>query len=228
MRKLIDGIVEFRNHVLPSYRKTFGRLATEQKPDALFIACCDSRVVPNLFASTDPGDLFVIRNVGNFVPPAHSAGSVSEGAAIEYSIQALNVRDVIVCGHSECGATKALLTPPMYHAPHLAQWLRFGEDVVAKFRMGFAPDKSLLPHDQISQLNTLVQIENLKTYASIRSRWEQGSLRFHAWWFDIRTADVYAYEPDREKFVVIDEKTAKRILLRLQKEEGLGRPSMVL
>src|SRR5436189_4919786 len=106
MKKLIRGIVEFRKKVRPGYRETFSRLALGQSPDALLIACSDSRVAPNVFASTEPGDLFVIRNVGNIIAPCGDGGLAigdeSEAAAIEFSTFALNVSDMIVCGHSEC------------------------------------------------------------------------------------------------------------------------------
>src|SRR6185503_9590880 len=113
MRKLIEGIVAFRRGLRPGYRETFARLALGQKPDCLFIACSDSRVVPNLFASTEPGDLFVVRNVGNLVPPSGPAGitigDAAEAAAIEYAVGTLGVRDIVVCGHSSCGAMRTLL-----------------------------------------------------------------------------------------------------------------------
>src|SRR3954466_9946866 len=112
MWKLIRGIVDFRKNVRPAVKETFSRLALGQRPDTLFIACSDSRVVPNLFASSDPGDLFVIRNVGNLIPPCgvqgHSASDESEAAAIEFALQSLPVAQIIVCGHSECGAMDLL------------------------------------------------------------------------------------------------------------------------
>src|SRR5687768_8428317 len=112
MKKLIQGIVEFRRNMRTGYREVFAKLALGQAPDALLVACSDSRVVPNLFASADPGDLFVIRNVGNFVPPGgdgRSRNDSSEAAAIEFALSKLQVADIIVCGHSECGAMQALL-----------------------------------------------------------------------------------------------------------------------
>src|ERR1700684_1008179 len=110
MRKLVKGIVEFRQKRLPSYREKFALLALGQRPDTLFIACSDSRVVPNLFASTEPGDLFVIRNVGNLIPPYQpdSKALGSEAAAIQFGLSSLPITEVIVCGHSECGAIGAL------------------------------------------------------------------------------------------------------------------------
>ncbi len=111
MRKLVQGIVEFRRSRRPDYAETFSRLALRQKPDALYIACSDSRVQANVFASTEPGDLFVVRNPGNLVSPAGADGKSlsdeSEAAAIEFALDVLEVRDIIVCGHSGCGAMAA-------------------------------------------------------------------------------------------------------------------------
>ena len=113
MRKLIMGIVDFRERLLPQYAQRFRDLAEGQAPDALFITCSDSRVVPDLLASTVPGDLFVMRNVGNLIPPATVEGALtgdlSEASAIEYAILVLKVRSVVVCGHSECGAMKTAI-----------------------------------------------------------------------------------------------------------------------
>jgi carbonic anhydrase len=113
MRKLLRGIVDFRERQLPQYAEKFRHLATGQAPDALFVSCSDSRVDPNLLASTDPGDLFVLRNVGNLIPPATaegvSTGDLSEAGAIEFALLVLKVPDIVICGHSSCGAMKALL-----------------------------------------------------------------------------------------------------------------------
>eukprot|EP01027_Heterolobosea_sp_BB2_P016262 GEZU01023158.1.p1 GENE.GEZU01023158.1~~GEZU01023158.1.p1 ORF type:complete len:120 (+),score=19.91 GEZU01023158.1:713-1072(+) len=113
MRKLIEGILDFRRTGLVNYVQNYAHLALGQKPDALFVACSDSRVVPNVFASSNPGDLFVQRNVGNLIPPCcdeHnvSVGDISEAACIEYALMSLNVKEIIICGHSECGAMKAV------------------------------------------------------------------------------------------------------------------------
>ena len=135
MRKLILGIVDFRERLLPQYAARFRELAAGQEPDVLFITCSDSRVVPDLVVSTDPGDLFVIRNVGNLVPPAtvecNSTGDLSEASAIEYSVLVLKVRNIVVCGHSECGAMKAALArKPVPEAPNLGKWLHHANTAV--------------------------------------------------------------------------------------------------
>src|SRR5205807_8120612 len=175
MKKLIQGIVEFRQNVRPEYRDKFAQLALGQAPDTLFIACSDSRVVPNVFASADPGDLFVIRNVGNLIEPADgdgvSQGDASEAAAIEFALANLAVKDIIVCGHSECGAMHALLKGRNSVEPfHLRSWPRHGEAALQRLEQSPAPDPSLARHNQLSQLNVLAQIDHLRSYPLVRER----------------------------------------------------------
>jgi carbonic anhydrase len=216
MKKLIAGIVDFRRNTQASYREMFGELATGQFPDSLFIACSDSRVVPNTFASTDPGDLFVIRNVGNLIPPCDphgvSTSDESEAAAIEFALQNLSVKNIIVCGHSECGAMRALIQGRRkVAAPNLRSWLRHGDLALDLLKTGKAPDSALSEANQLSQLNTLLQIENIKSYPIVQKRIDEGTLAVHAWWFDIGKADVYAYLAPENKFLLIDESHAERI-----------------
>ena len=220
MEKLIRGIVEFHRNLRPEYRETFARLALGQSPDTLFIACSDSRVVPNLFASADPGDLFVIRNVGNLISPAGQDGvsqsDESEAAAVEFALGVLNVRDVIVCGHSECGAMQALTAGrEKVKSSHLRSWLRHGEGALKQLAGGLAPDKSLPRHNQLSQLNVLAQLEHLKTYPMVRERLQAKTLRLHGWWFELKNADVYAYEEEPHRFVLIDSSEAEGLIRRL-------------
>jgi len=223
MKKLLRGIVDFRKNVRSGYRETFARLALGQAPDALFVACSDSRVVPNLFASTEPGDLFVIRNVGNIIPPCGadglSVGDLSEAAAIEFSTITLKVTDIIVCGHSECGAMRALLegqgpTPTI----HLRAWLHHAQSALQKFQGGMRMNATLSLPNHLSQLNVLHQLENLRTYPVVRDQICAGQLNLHGWWFDIANAEVLAYEVSEGRFVVIDEKEAERILSRIDDE----------
>lgn len=216
MQKLIAGIVDFRQNTQQSYREAFGKLATGQFPDTLFIACSDSRVVPNTFASTDPGDLFVIRNVGNLVPPCdlhgHSTADESEAAAIEFALQNLSVKNIVVCGHSECGAMAAIVGGRrQVKQPNLRSWLRHGELALELLKSGKAPDPALSQPNQLSQLNTLLQVENIKSYPIVQRRLEEKTLAIHAWWFDIARADVYAYLEPENKFFIIDESRAARV-----------------
>lgn len=218
MKKLLKGIIGFRENLTQENRALFAELALGQKPDTLFIACSDSRVVPNLFASTNPGDLFVLRNIGNLIPPAASSPlhDNSATAVMEFSIFSLSVSDIIVCGHSECGAMKALVQGvDKLCCPHLASWLQHGEESLNKVKKGFVIDPTLSEHNQLSQVNVLQQMEHIKSYPFIRERIEKNQLRVHGWWFDIAQADVYCYEQNLNQFVLIDEKEAKLILERL-------------
>lgn len=222
MKKLIRGIVDFRQNVRPSCKDTFARLALGQRPDTLFIACSDSRVVPNLFASSDPGDLFVVRNVGNLIPPCgehgRSESDESEAAAIEFALLSLPITEIIVCGHSECGAMDSLSRGKSpAQAPNLKSWLRHGEVSLKRLNEGCALGRHLQRHNQLSQLNVLEQIEHLKTYPTVRERLEAGRLKLHGWWFDIREADVYEYDLKRNDFRIIDEDYA-RVLLETRLE----------
>jgi carbonic anhydrase len=217
MRKLIQGIVDFRERMLPQYALRFRELAPAQSPDALFITCSDSRVVPDLVVSTDPGDLFTLRNVGNLIPPAtedgHSTGDVSEASAIEYSVLVLKVENIVVCGHSECGAMKAVLAGIRgAGAPNLDKWLHNAEAAALRLAKEGALDASLSPHNQLSQLNVLVQIEHLMSYPIVRERVEAGALHVSGWWFEIATGAMHCYDPEKHAFEVIDRELANRMI----------------
>lgn len=225
MKKLIRGLLEFQRHTLPSYRATFARLAKGQTPDCLFISCADSRVVPNLLVSTDPGDLFTVRNVGNLVPPATAAGHStldrSEAAAIEFALGSLPVTDLVVCGHSGCGAMKALLAGGRIEgAPNLEQWLAHGTPALEALRAGEQLGVEWPEADRLSQLNVLAQLEHIKTYPIVRERLAAGALRLHGWWFDIAQAQVHAYRPSLARFLPIDEVEGEALLSELGGEPG--------
>jgi len=258
MRQLLRGIVDFRLRIRPKFIDTWRRLALGQKPDALFVACSDSRVVPNLFASTNPGDLFVVRNVGNLVARAdmsgRTTGDLSEAAAIEYALQALKVRNIIVCGHSECGAMKAVFSksypgpgktkkshsPFDSPTPNLASWLEIangsmdkymlarkmrysGAELDLKFAGGISLahfDSHLPPHDILSQINVLQQLEHVYSYPLVRKAVEAKQLQLHGWYFDIGNADVYSFSPQKRRYVLIDEAKAQQILERLPPEDA--------
>ena len=210
MRKLLNGIIEFRKSVRPGFRETFAKLALGQSPDALFIACSDSRVAPNVFASTDPGDLFVVRNVGNMIPACGangmSAGDESEAAAIEFALRNLSVKDIVICGHSECGAMQALSSGLRgLDLPHLKLWLETGLPALQKLERGDVLDPQLAPHNCLSQLNVIEQMANLMTYPMVKERVQKGTITIHGWWFDIANAEVQVYSAAKNRFVVLDE-----------------------
>lgn len=213
MKKLINGILDFRKKSIIEYRHKFAKLALQQAPDALFVACCDSRVVPNIFASTDPGDLFVLRNIGNLVPPYQANCSINTAvsSAIEFALGNLEVADIIVCGHSECGAMADLLNQhTQSHEPknsHLAKWLSYADSSYTRFTQISAADdssQSLSPVNLLSRINVLQQLDNLKTHPLVIDRLQNKQLRLHGWWFDLVQADVYSYNQTQGKFNLID------------------------
>ncbi len=224
MRKLIQGIVDFRRTRRADYAEKFAELALGQQPDAVFFTCSDSRVAANVFASTDPGDLFVVRAVGNMVAPADasgvSTGDQSEASAIEYSVNVLGVRQAIVCGHSSCGAMKGLLEgvddPRM---PNLKAWLRHGEGALARLRGGDVLDPRWPPVDQLSQLNVLEQMDHIATYPAVAQALAKDDFAIYGLWFDIRAAEVHLFAPDRGRFVALDETEAEVVLRELADHE---------
>ena len=216
MQKLIRGIMQFRRERRADYQEKFAQLALGQTPDLLFIACSDSRVAVNVFGSTDPGDAFVVRNVGNLIPPCdadgRSVGDESEASAIEFAIGRLGVSHIIVCGHSDCGAMKALCAGRATVAePNLRAWLRHAEPALAAARSAGTADVN-----SVGRLNVLTQLEHIAGYPVVRERLSRGDLQLHGLWFDIRHVDVYCYEPERREFVLIDDEEGERILARIE------------
>lgn len=210
MRKLIRGITSFRSQSTPEQRSHFARLALGQRPNALFVCCSDSRVAPNVFASTDPGDLFVVRNVGNLVPASDDYGRSlsdrSEAAAIEFAITTLQVRDLIICGHSECGAMHALLGGlENVPYPNLKSWIATAQPALRRCRAGEEIDPGLSDVNRLSQLNVLEQASHFTTYPFVRDLIDAGKVSVHAWWFDIARAEVLAFDPRSKRFAPVDD-----------------------
>jgi carbonic anhydrase len=205
MQKLIQGIHKFREKELGKYQELFHRLSEQgQNPHTLFITCCDSRILAELITQSRPGDLFVVKNLGNIVPSVNVRGSTnSTAAAIEFAVQTLGVKDVVICGHSSCGAMEGLLlgVPDKEQMPHLAEWL----EVAAPVRELIENKYSYLKDREerltaASQENVLFGLENLHTYPLVKEKLEQGTLRLHAWFFKIATAEIFAYDPILQQF----------------------------
>jgi carbonic anhydrase len=205
MEKLIAGVHRFQKHYRSEHWELFKRLAEHgQSPEALFITCCDSRVDPVVITQGKPGDLFIIKNIGNFVPPysENPLDGTGVAAAVEYAVEHLHVRDIVVCGHSDCGAMKALYKDPSHYAdtPHIGAWLKHGDRTISVVAMNY-PARSRQERLAItSEENVLVQTENLRTYPVVRKAVMEGKLHVHAWYFDIGEGQVYAYDPDKEQF----------------------------
>lgn len=219
MEKLIRGIVEFRKNKLPALAERFRKLAEEgQSPDVLFFACSDSRVEPSLIVSTDPGELFMVRTVGNLVARASSEGvsigDVSEASAIEYGVHVLGVKHIVVCGHSRCGAMKAALAgrEKLEGAPNLAAWLEHAEPAKARLLRSPFIDASLPPEDRLSQANVLEQLDHVASFAQVRALADCGAIALHAWWFDVATGDLHVFDEERGGYLLLDEQEAARVI----------------
>lgn len=205
MQKLVHGIHVFQETVFASQQELFERLAKGQSPDALFITCSDSRISPNLITQTDPGELFIVRNAGNIVPP-YGAVCGGEAATIEFGVAGLGVKDIIVCGHSLCGAMDALLNrEKTADMPALAAWLAHAEATrrIIRESYGHLHGPALLT--ATVEENVLVQIENLRTHPVVASRLAKGTLNIHGWVYKIETGQVFAYDPAEGQFVPLAE-----------------------
>ncbi len=198
MRKLLKGVHQFQNNYFSSHREMFEQLSLGQHPRILFITCCDSRIDPNLITQTEPGELFIIRNIGNIIPP-YGTTTGAEGAAIEYAIQELGIKNIIVCGHSHCGAMKGLLQVSSLNekTPLVRDWLKYAEAtrmIIDEHYQGHEGEERL---NAAIEENVLTQIENLRSYPIVHSKLYSGQLTLHAWVYKIETGGVFVYSTER-------------------------------
>jgi carbonic anhydrase len=202
MKKLISGLRDFRNSYVSTHLELIENLSHGQTPSVLFITCSDSRISPSLMTNTDLGDLFVIRNAGNIVPPFGAANG-GEGAAIEYAIHALGIEQIVVCGHSQCGAMKGLLQIGKLEEqmPLVYNWLRHADATRRLVEDNYAGHEGEELLEITIAENVLTQIENLKTYPVVRSKMYQGKLQIYGWVYYIETGEVMAYDPETHTYM---------------------------
>ena len=202
LQHIVDGFLHFQHEVFPQQEELFKKLATAQRPRAMFIACADSRIVPELITQSSPGDLFVTRNVGNVVPPyGQMNGGVS--TAIEFAVMALGVQHIIVCGHSDCGAMKAVLNPAqLERMPTVKGWLRHAEvaKIVVEQNCGCADHNTL---GILTEENVVAQLDHLRTHPSVAARLASGQLFIHGWIYNIGTSEIRAYDAEKGEFRMI-------------------------
>jgi carbonic anhydrase len=220
MDKILRGVSEFIRRRRPRLRATFKRLAHGQNPVALLLTCSDSRVVSSLLLGTDPGDLFEVRTVGNLIAPATdkgtaSVGDESEAAALEYALLALDVKNLVVMGHSGCGAMKAVLKGSVpAGASNLERWLVHAKASQEKLARAPGIDERLAPEDRLSQANVLQQLEHIVSYALVAERVGRGEVELHGAWFDVERADLHVWSVAERRFVRMDEEVIARALSR--------------
>jgi carbonic anhydrase len=201
---LLEGNEIFVNSYFKKNSQELLNLAKNgQNPKALFIGCADSRVIPNLITQTDPGELFVVRNVGNFVAPYRPDEEFhSTAAGIEYAVTALNVSEIIICGHTHCGAIASLFTELDDNTfIHTKKWLSLGEKpkTLALLALGKDADKENILR-LTEKLSVVSQIENLLSYPYVKQRVKNETLHIHGWIYNIETGSIEYYDPDEHQF----------------------------
>ena len=188
---LCKGYKAFQEKVFPVHQDHFEGLASSQSPDVVFLTCSDSRVNPNLFTSTRPGELFVLRNAGNIMPAA-DAHSKGEQASLEFAVTALNSPHIVVCGHSDCGAVKAMRdAPDLSSAFALGSWLQ---------ESGCASEinaKKDMPLEDLVKLNVVQQLKNLESLPFVKERLDQNKIQLHGWYYDIGAGRVDCYDAEQ-------------------------------
>lgn len=192
MKAIIDGFLKFQQEAFPERSTLFRELATQQSPRALFISCSDSRLVPELVTQREPGDLFVIRNAGNIVPSyGPEPGGVT--ASVEYAVSALRVADIVICGHSDCGAMTAIATYQcLDHMPAVASWLRYADSARVVNESRQHADRPTKVAAMVRE-NVIAQLANIQTHPSVRLALEEGRVTLHGWVYDIGSGRIDAF-----------------------------------
>jgi carbonic anhydrase len=200
----MEGIHRFQSEAFGEYAELFARLAREgQNPHTLFITCADSRVLAELITQSKPGDLFVVKNVGNIIPPNDVKGSTnSTAAAIEFAVKVLKIEDIVVCGHSQCGAMHALLQQPpeLAEMGHVRRWLEIAAPVRETVEKHYTHLEAQERANAAAEENVLYALENLQTYPCIQESLAKGTLLLHGWFFEIATAKLFAYDNASRQF----------------------------
>jgi carbonic anhydrase len=194
VEKFLGGVSRFQKHVYPEHQDLFEKLALSQRPEALFITCADSRIDPCLLTQAKPGELFICRVIGNIVPPYPDAiGGVS--ATIEYAVGVLQVPEVIVCGHTDCGVMRGALNPePLEAYPTVSAWLRYAK---VERRESQPSAEFLLA---LTENNVVAQLENLRSHPAVKTRLEKGDLALYGWVYHIGPGIVTVYSEASRSF----------------------------
>lgn len=206
MEKLYKGIHKFQGSYFRREEEFFKRLSKGQTPEVLFITCSDSRVDPNLVTQSRPGELFIVRNVGNIIPPYDAIKDKnSVAAAIEFAVLNLKVKDIIVCGHSNCGAMEALYKDERESAnmPHLKDWLKLAEPVKNIVLKYYQQTSSEIRQRVTEEENILCQLHSVQTYPFIKQALDEGALHLHGWYYNIETGSIYYYNSSEDVFELI-------------------------
>lgn len=201
MFKLIAGLHQFKTEIHAHNEEFFDRLSMQQAPEALFITCSDSRIDPNLLTQANPGELFILRNAGNIIPP-HNDRVGGEEATIEFAIVALGIKDIIICGHSQCGAMKGLLNTDLIRTmPAVCTWLDHAQRTKQLILSKYHDLDEKCKLEIAVQENVLIQLENLRTYPCVTERLDRNEIAIHGWVYEIESGAVHIYDSDYQQFL---------------------------
>jgi carbonic anhydrase len=203
MQQLLAGYSTFRSKVFAQHSRHFAELAHCQEPEALFITCSDSRVMPEMITQCAPGQLLCCRNAGNLVPPPEETSS-GVAATVEYAVHVLRVPNIIVCGHSDCGEMRALLDEgQLREMGFLRSWLGHAGPMSQAFR-GVMQDPRVWPAEErlhvLTELNVIAQLQSLRAHPSVARGLKRGSLHIHGWVYDIASGEIRSLDPSTGSF----------------------------
>ena len=207
MEKIFKGTIEFRKKDFEDHKHLFQELSKKQKPHTLFIACSDSRVVPNMITNTLPGEFFVVRNIANIVPTYRKTNEyLATTSAIEFAVEYLNVENIIVCGHSNCGGCASLYLPDedLIKFPNTKKWLELSESVKIKVQSMMKDNDLSVREWMTEQMNIVEQIKHLLTYPYIKEKYLNGELKIFGWYYIIETGEIYNYNQETSLFELIN------------------------
>ncbi len=207
MEKLFKGVAQFRLDDFEKHKELFRELGQEQKPHTLFVGCADSRVVPDLITRTMPGELFTVRNIANIVPPYRQTEEyVGTTSSVEYAVQVLEVENIVICGHSNCGGCAAMNKPAseLDHIPNVRRWLEVSSEVRARVDRQMTVESPEKREWLTEQINILVQMRNLLTYPYVLERYKDGRLKIYGWYYIIETGEIFNYNDQNQTFELVE------------------------
>lgn len=211
MKKVMQGVSRFKSEIYPKHKELFDKLATGQDPEVLFITCSDSRIDANLITQTQPGDLFLVRNAGNIVPP-HGVDPGGTVASVEFAVGALGTTEIIVCGHTDCGAMKGALAPEgLGDFPHVCRWLSHADAAVKVVKENHGDLEGKEQLRKMTEANVVAQLQNLKTHPFVAARLAAGKVRLHGWIYDIGEGEIYSYDLSEQAWGVLSDEEISQI-----------------
>ncbi|QVL30446.1 carbonic anhydrase [Telmatocola sphagniphila] len=228
MENVLRGILSFKKNRRYQKEELFRKLSKGQTPTVMLITCSDSRIQPDIITRTEPGEIFVVRNMGNLIPAKHESEPGAESAAIDYAINVLNIRDIVICGHTKCGAVHGLLHPQTIDSmPAIKNWLdRAGTSARTRIEALHQNPEDPNLWRQAVDLNVLAQLENLRSHDSVQEALRREILNIHGWVYEIETGEIQAYEPHLDRFLPLEQSRVATSILGANNQLDLILPDL--